>query len=216
MARTMAEIKAANEKTRKMNAETKMKRKERMSKTAAKKASTMLDSFGSVKKKADAAADKKKADDDRAKRKSAMDKRKAAIAARNAKEAATAPKGKKVTAAATKRGSANISKKDTPTATKAKVVPAKKVVADKTPDKADSRPTSIAAAKKAGSLYYYKDGKKMAAVLKSDLKDGESLRQYMNRMTNKTSRKSTPAKKEKKKEVKMASNSKFSGLGSLY
>ena len=85
----------------------------------------------------------------------------------------------------------------------------------KTSDSSNSKPTSIAAAKKAGSLYYYKDGVKMAAVLKSDLKGGESLGQYMNRMTNKTAKKSTPAKKEKKKEVKMASNP-FSGLGALY
>ena len=86
--------------------------------------------------------------------------------------------------------------------------PAKKV----STTTSNSKPTSIAAAKKAGSLYYYKDGKKMAAVYKSDLKDGESLREYMNRMTNKTAKKSTPAKKE----VKMASNSKFSGLGAIY
>ena len=56
----------------------------------------------------------------------------------------------------------------------------------------------------------------MAAVLKSDLKDGESLRQYMNRMTKKTAKKSTPAKKEKKKEVKVASATTGTGTGSLY
>tara|TARA_R110001606_G_scaffold32921_1_gene98980 strand:+ start:40 stop:885 length:846 start_codon:yes stop_codon:yes gene_type:complete len=89
-----------------------------------------------------------------------------------------------------------------------------KVVASKS----DSKPTSIAAAKKAGSLYYYKDGKKMAAVLKSDLKGGESLGEYMNRMTNKTARKSSPSKKKKKKNVQVASanTGTGTGLGSLY
>ena len=67
----------------------------------------------------------------------------------------------------------------------------------KTSDSSNSKPTSIAAAKKAGSLYYYKNGKKMAAVLKSDLKGGESLRQYMNRMTSKTAKKSPPPNKKK-------------------
>ena len=47
---------------------------------------------------------------------------------------------------------------------------------------------TIAAAKKAGSLYYMgKDGKKKAAVTKADLdKSGLSLRDYMNFMTGKT------------------------------
>jgi hypothetical protein len=48
---------------------------------------------------------------------------------------------------------------------------------------------SIAAAKKAGSLYYDKDGKKMAAVFKEDLGEGESLRDYMNKKLGKTRRK---------------------------
>ena len=47
---------------------------------------------------------------------------------------------------------------------------------------------TIAAAKKAGSLYYEgKDGKRKAAVTKADLdKSGLSLRDYMNFMTGKT------------------------------
>ena len=47
---------------------------------------------------------------------------------------------------------------------------------------------TIAAAKKAGSLYYVgKDGKKKAAVTKADLdKSGLSLRDYLNFMTGKT------------------------------
>ena len=47
---------------------------------------------------------------------------------------------------------------------------------------------TIAAAKKAGSLYYMgKDGKKKAAVTKADLdKSGLSLRDYLNFMTGKT------------------------------
>ena len=53
---------------------------------------------------------------------------------------------------------------------------------------------TIAAAKKAGSLYYEgKDGKKKAAVTKADLdKSGLSLRDYLNFMTGKTRK---PAKK---------------------
>ena len=39
---------------------------------------------------------------------------------------------------------------------------------------------SIAEAKKAGSLYYSKNGKQMAAVFKEDLAEGETLRDYMN------------------------------------
>ena len=45
---------------------------------------------------------------------------------------------------------------------------------------------TIAQAKKAGSLYYSQNGKKMAAVYKEDLKPGESLRDYMNKKTGKT------------------------------
>ena len=47
--------------------------------------------------------------------------------------------------------------------------------------------SSIAAAKAAGSLYYSKGGKKMAAVTKADLdKSGLSLRDYLNYKTGKT------------------------------
>ena len=54
---------------------------------------------------------------------------------------------------------------------------------------------TIAAAKKAGSLYYMgKDGKRKAAVTKADLdKSGLSLRDYMNFMTGKTRK---PTKKK--------------------
>lgn len=45
---------------------------------------------------------------------------------------------------------------------------------------------TIAQAKKAGSLYYSQNGRKMAAVYKEDLKPGESLRDYMNKKTGKT------------------------------
>ena len=53
----------------------------------------------------------------------------------------------------------------------------------------------VAAAKKAGSLYYEgKDGKRKAAVTKADLdKSGLSLRDYMNFMTGKTRK---PTKKK--------------------
>jgi len=46
--------------------------------------------------------------------------------------------------------------------------------------------STIAQAKKAGSLYYSQNGRKMAAVYKEDLKPGESLRDYMNKKTGKT------------------------------
>jgi len=50
--------------------------------------------------------------------------------------------------------------------------------------------SSIAAAKAAGSLYYSKNGKKMAAVTKSDLtKSGLSLQDYMNFRLGKTRKK---------------------------
>ena len=50
--------------------------------------------------------------------------------------------------------------------------------------------TSIAAAKRAGSLYYMgKDGKKKAAVTKADLsKSGLSLRDYLNKKLGKVRR----------------------------
>ena len=49
--------------------------------------------------------------------------------------------------------------------------------------------SSIAAAKKAGSPFYSKNGKKMAAVTAEDLKkSGLSLRDYMNKMLGKTRR----------------------------
>ena len=62
---------------------------------------------------------------------------------------------------------------------------------------------TIAAAKKAGSLYYMgKDGKKKAAVTKTDLdKSGLSLRDYLNFMTGKT-RKSSPMPKKKPTPIK--------------
>ena len=61
---------------------------------------------------------------------------------------------------------------------------------------------TIAAAKKAGSLYYMgKDGKKKAAVTKADLdKSGLSLRDYLNFMTGKT-RKSAKKPMTKTKTV---------------
>jgi len=51
--------------------------------------------------------------------------------------------------------------------------------------------TSLAAARKAGHLYYYKNGKKMAAVSAEMLKKSgfKSLRAYMNFQENKTAKK---------------------------
>ena len=54
---------------------------------------------------------------------------------------------------------------------------------------------SIAAAKKAGSLYYDKGGEKMAAVFKEDLKPGQKLRDYMNEELGLTRRKDPEGKK---------------------
>ena len=54
---------------------------------------------------------------------------------------------------------------------------------------------SIAAAKKAGSLYYDKGGEKMAAVFKEDLKPGQALRDYMNEQLGLTRRKDPEGKK---------------------
>ena len=54
---------------------------------------------------------------------------------------------------------------------------------------------SIAAAKKAGSLYYDKGGEKMAAVFKEDLKPGQILRDYMNEKLGLTRRKDPEGKK---------------------
>ena len=53
----------------------------------------------------------------------------------------------------------------------------------------------------------------MAAVYKSDLKDGESLGEYMNRMTNKTARKSSPSKtKPKTTRVAINKDDKFGNM----
>ena len=65
---------------------------------------------------------------------------------------------------------------------------AKKAKAGKSDD-SWKKYSSIAAAKKAGSLFYSKNGKKMAAVTAEDLKkSGLSLRDYMNKKLGKTRR----------------------------
>jgi len=56
--------------------------------------------------------------------------------------------------------------------------------------------SSISAAQKAGSIYYSKGGKKMAAVLKRDLGKGQSLRSFMNEQLK------APTKKKIKVEPK--------------
>jgi len=91
---------------------------------------------------------------------------------------ATAPKPKKPDA---RQGMGPRSGKDTNIASRGSKKPA--ASGDYTKYK------SIAAAKKAGSLYYDKDGKKMAAVFKEDLGEGESLRDFMNKKLGKTRRK---------------------------
>ena len=57
--------------------------------------------------------------------------------------------------------------------------------------------TSLRAARAAGDLYYknLKTGKKMVAVLESDLKPGQSLTQYVNKKENKTPRTPIPRRK---------------------
>ena len=73
--------------------------------------------------------------------------------------------------------------------------------------------SSIAAANAAGSLYYNKGGKKMAAVTKSDLdKSGLSLRDYMNYKTGKT-RKVAP-KKAATKKTGMSTGNTVAGVKS--
>lgn len=57
--------------------------------------------------------------------------------------------------------------------------------------------SSIAAAKAGGALYYSKNGVKQAAVYASDL-NGMSLREYMNKKTGKTPRKTTSQTSSKK------------------
>ena len=61
--------------------------------------------------------------------------------------------------------------------------------------------TSLRAARAAGDLYYRnpKTGKKMAAVLASDLKPGQSLTQYINKKENKTPRTPRPRRKPTQK-----------------
>lgn len=56
--------------------------------------------------------------------------------------------------------------------------------------------SSIKSAQEAGSIYYSKGGKKMAAVLKGDLGKGQSLRSFMNEQLK------APTKKKIKVEVK--------------
>tara|TARA_R110002110_G_C13156620_1_gene691305 strand:+ start:43 stop:693 length:651 start_codon:yes stop_codon:yes gene_type:complete len=56
--------------------------------------------------------------------------------------------------------------------------------------------SSIKSAQEAGSIYYSKGGKKMAAVLKGDLGKGQSLRSFMNKQLK------APTKKKIKVEVK--------------
>ena len=56
--------------------------------------------------------------------------------------------------------------------------------------------SSIKSAQEAGSIYYSKGGKKMAAVLKGDLGKGQSLRSFMNKQLK------APTKKKTKVEPK--------------
>ena len=69
--------------------------------------------------------------------------------------------------------------------------------------KAD-RKTSLAAARKAGHLYYWKNGKKMAAVSAEDLsKTGLSLRDFMNKqlgLTRKDKVKHPPPKQKPRRK----------------
>ena len=75
--------------------------------------------------------------------------------------------------------------------------------------------SSIAAAKAAGSLYYNKGGKKMAAVTKADLdKSGLSLRDYVNYKAGKT-RKAAPKKAApKRKPTSMSTGNTVAGASS--
>jgi hypothetical protein len=63
--------------------------------------------------------------------------------------------------------------------------------------------TSLRAARAAGDLYYknLKTGKKMVAVIASDLKPGQSLTQYVNKKENKTPRTPIPRRKPTQKPI---------------
>ena len=67
----------------------------------------------------------------------------------------------------------------------------------------EDRKTSLAAARKAGHLYYWKNGKKMAAVYAEDL-GGLSLRDFMNKqlgLTRKDKVKHPPPKQKPRRKL---------------
>lgn len=70
----------------------------------------------------------------------------------------------------------------------------------KATEPSEKRPTTIAEARKMGSKFYYKDGKKMAAVTAEQLEASgyDSLRAYMNAWKDPKN----PPKKEKKSEFR--------------
>jgi hypothetical protein len=71
--------------------------------------------------------------------------------------------------------------------------PFRKLISDIAP--ADKK-QSLAAARKAGHLYYWKDGKKMAAVTREDLKESNlDLTDYMNKQLDKKRRKAPVPRK---------------------
>ena len=79
---------------------------------------------------------------------------------------------------------------------KPKRKPFRKLISDIT---STDRKKSLAAARKAGHLYYWRDGKKMAAVTGEDLKtSGLNLRDYMNKQLDKTRRKAPVPKPRKR------------------
>jgi hypothetical protein len=137
------------------------------------------------------------------------------------------PVGKGLNLGKAEKTAKDLGKKADTVAKKSKEVLAGKPKAPPKPPpkaKADMSTTSykdfktIAAAKKAGSLYYDKDGKKMAAVTKEDLdKSGLSLRDYINQKEGKkrSGKFITPSKEKMRMEKPDPKMPKMKGGGMM-
>jgi hypothetical protein len=155
----------------------------------------------------------------------AADEKKRTIKAPKAQD--PKPVGKGLNLGKAEKTAKDLGKKADTVAKKSKEVLAGKPKAPPKPPpkaKADMSTTSykdfktIAAAKKAGSLYYDKGGKKMAAVTKDDLdKSGLSLRDYLNRKEGKTrsGKFITPSKEETRMEKPDSKMPKMKGGGMM-
>jgi hypothetical protein len=155
----------------------------------------------------------------------AADEKKRTIKAPKAQD--PKPVGKGLNLGKAEKTAKDLGKKADTVAKKSKEVLAGKPKAPPKPPpkaKADMSTTSykdfktIAAAKKAGSLYYDKDGKKMAAVTKEDLdKSGLSLRDYINQKEGKkrSGKFITPSKEKMRMEKPDPKMPKMKGGGMM-